>query len=134
MKSITLSTKLLLIAGVIAIASLYAFKPAKTSAKTQYMQLTTVESIIPGGIGRSKMITTKSDGSFVEDNMENFYSMVGINFGNIEANDKNIVGKLNSITADGWELVQVSTGTQSPSDKNNQGIFLTRYLFKKAID
>ena len=49
----------------------------------------------------------------------------------IKAIDKNIVSKLNSITADGWELVQVSTGTQSPSDKNSQGIFLTRYFFKK---
>ena len=100
----------------------------------QYMQLTTVESIIPGGLGRSKMITTKVDGTFTEEKMENFYSMVGINFGNIEANDKDIVNKLNSLTADGWELAQVTSGSQSPSTGYEQGIFMTRYLFKKTAE
>jgi len=98
------------------------------------MQITTIESIIPGGLGRSKMITTKVDGTNTEETMQNFYSLVGINFGNIEANDKDIVNKINAMEADGWELAQVSVGAQSPTKDSNQGIFLTRYLFKKTAE
>jgi len=134
MKSITISTKALLLIAVFVVISFYAFKDPKPTAKVQYMQLTTVESIIPGGLGRSKMITTKTDGTFTEENMENFYSMVGINFGNIEANDKDIVNKINTLIADGWELTDVNSGSQSPSQGYAQGIFLTRYLFKKTAE
>ena len=134
MKTMTISTKIILGLAVIAIASFYAFKPAKTATKTTYCQITTVESIIPAGLGRSKMITTKVDGTFTEEKMENFYSMVGINFGNIEANNKDIVNKINTMEADGWELAQVTVGSQSPTKDSNQGIFLTRYLFKKTAE
>lgn len=120
--------------GVIIIASVFAFKPVQKSAKVQYMQVTTIESIIPGGLGRSKMLITKPDGSFTEEKMENLYSMAGINFGNVTANDKDIVNKINSLSADNWELESVTVGAQSPSDGTVQGIFLTRYLFKKSVE
>jgi uncharacterized protein YfaP (DUF2135 family) len=63
--------------------------------------------------------------------MENFYSLAGINFGNVQSNERSIVSKINQITGEGWELHQVTSGVQSPSDANAQGIFITRYLFKK---
>ena len=51
--------------------------------KYEYTQMTTIESVIPGGIGRSRMITTKPNGELDEVKMENFFSIVGINFGNV---------------------------------------------------
>lgn len=136
MKTITISSKMLFAALFIAVCifGFYAFKTPKTTSKLQFMQVTTVESIIPGGLGRSKMIVTKTDGTFNEEKLENLYSMVGINFGNIEANDKDIVAKLNNLSADGWELVQITAGSQSPSQGYEQGIFMTRYLFQKTAE
>ena len=49
----------------------------------QFMQVTSVESVLSGGLGRSKMIVTNPDGSQKESDMENLFSMVGINFKNI---------------------------------------------------
>jgi hypothetical protein len=110
---------------------LFSFKSKNNTDKDVFMQITTVESIIPGGLGRSKMLITDENGGNTETDMENFYSMVGINFGNITANNKKIVAKINEMTDKGWELYQVTTGVQSPTDGGKQGIYLTRYLFKK---
>lgn len=128
-KSILLSSLLTLI-----IVSLFAFKSAEdTPKKVIYMQVSTIESIIPGGLGRSKMIITLPDGKQNDAGMENFYSIAGINFGNVQNNEKVIINKINQITSEGWELHQVTSGVQSPSDGNAQGIFITRYLFKKEM-
>jgi hypothetical protein len=95
----------------------------------KYMQISTVESVVPGGLGRSRMITTDEKGNVKEEKMENFFSMVGINFGNINANDQMITQKLNELAAQGWEVVSVNSGVYS-ADKST-GIFITRYLLKK---
>ncbi|MFN4234760.1 MAG: hypothetical protein ACK4IK_08145 [Bacteroidia bacterium] len=95
----------------------------------EYMQITTVESVVPGGLGRSKMITTKPNGEMEEINLENFFSMVGINFGNIRNNDKIITQKISELAKDGWKLEHVTSGVYG-ADKST-GIFITRYLFKK---
>jgi hypothetical protein len=60
--------------------------------------------------------------------------MVGINFGNISTNDKLIVDKINEYSIGGWELYQVTTGssTNQSNGNTNGGIFITRYLFRKA--
>lgn len=110
---------------------LFSFKSKNDTGTDVYMQVTTVESIIPGGLGRSKMLITDENGGTTETNLENFYSMVGINFGNITENNKKIVAKINELCGKGWELDEVSTGVQSPTDGGKQGIYLTRYLFKK---
>jgi hypothetical protein len=72
----------------------------------------------------------------VEKELKNFYSMVGINFGNIANNDRAIVERINEWSAQGWELFSVTTGVQSPSVTDNGGgtggIFITRYLFRKS--
>jgi hypothetical protein len=120
----------IVLATAFACASVFAFvafKPAQSS--TQYTQITTIESVVPGGLGRSRMITTDPDGNYKEMDMENFFSLVGINFGNVRKNDKTITDKLNEMTANGWTLDKVNSGVYS-ADKST-GIFVTRYLFKK---
>ncbi|MDW8159332.1 MAG: hypothetical protein RML72_10735 [Bacteroidia bacterium] len=95
----------------------------------EYMVVTTVESVVPGGLGRSRMISQDANGNLEEVEMENFFSMVGINFKNIRSNDKMIADKLNKMSQSGWELYSVSTGVYG-ADKST-GIFITRYLFRK---
>ncbi len=113
--------------GGLSLVGVLGFKPAQ--APTQYTQVTTIESVVPGGLGRSRMITTDPSGEYKELDMENFFSMVGINFKNVRKNDKTITDKLNQMTEEGWTLDQVNSGVYS-ADKST-GIFVTRYLFKK---
>jgi len=135
MKKINLNPWLLLVAVAAVFAAIVAFKPAPQAApKLVYMQFSTIESIIPGGLGRSKMITVMSDGTKTEEDLQNFYSMVGINFGNISGNNIAITKKINDLVSAGWEFDKVITGTQSPSDNNGQGIFISRYFFKRTME
>lgn len=135
MKTINLNPWLLLAAVAIMLAAFVAFKPAAPqSPKLVYMQFTTVESIIPAGIGRSKMITVMPDGTKTEEDLQNFYSMVGINFGNITNNNIAITRKINDLVSQGWEFDKISTGTQSPAENNGQGIFISRYFFKRSLE
>ena len=122
--------------------------------------ITSVESIVPMGLGRSRIIdhksetaaadftTTRSEGTDSEQNkikrkdakideMEetkllNFYSAVGINFQNIASNDALISSKLTSMIAEGWELLHVTSAVESDAgETDSQGIFITRYIFKR---
>lgn len=99
------------------------------AAAQEYLQITTVESVVPGGLGRSRMITTKANGEMEETNLENFFSMVGINFGNIRNNDKVITQKITELTKEGWKLEHVTSGVYGV--EKSTGIFITRYLFRK---
>jgi hypothetical protein len=38
---------------------------------------------------------------------------------------------INSMVAEGWELVFVTSGVESSGKGDTQGIFITRYIFKK---
>jgi hypothetical protein len=129
-------------------------------AFAQYQVITLIESILPGGVGRSRMIeataavdhnaftTARTDGkdskqgdidrseikigSFKETKMLNFFSMVGINFQNIASNDALITSKLNEMYAQGYDLAFVASGVESDAGKDDgQGIFITRLYFKK---
>lgn len=102
----------------------------KPETKKQFMQVTTVESVIGGGFGRSKMIVTNPDGSQKESDMENLFSLAGINFKNIKENESQIVKVLKTYTDEGWLIDKVTSFTLSPGD-NGQGIFMTRYLLSK---
>lgn len=131
--------KNLLPATIIAIAIFagLSFKNSvknTTSANYEYKQFSTVESIISGGMGRSRILTTDDKGTLVEKDLLNFYSMVGINFGNIANNDKAIVDKINEWTTNGWELTEVTAGAQTnmSNGSTSNGIFITRYLFRKV--
>ena len=139
---------------------LLSFLTTAIMASAQYKVVTVVESILPGGMGRSRMIeatsaadynaftTTRTDGKdskqgdidrgeikidgFRETKMLNFFSMVGINFQNIASNDALIMSKLNEMDAQGYDLAFVTSGVESDAGKDDgQGIFITRLYFKQ---
>lgn len=117
--------KHLLALGLFGLLSLSSF----AQDQWEYQQMTAVESVVPGGLGRSRLITTAKDGSLEEIKLENFFSFVGINFGNIKDNDKILAGKIEEKVNAGWELVSITPGVYA-ADKST-GIFITRYLFRK---
>ncbi|MGZ5221178.1 MAG: hypothetical protein ACXWC7_13910, partial [Chitinophagaceae bacterium] len=100
----------------------------------QFMQLNTVESVVAGGLGRSKMIITNPDGSQKEADLENLFSITGINFKNIKENEDKIVRTLKTYTDDGWKLDHVTSLTLSQNDSGAGGIFMTRYLLSKPLE
>jgi hypothetical protein len=145
--------KLMLAAGLVLGAMTFA-------NAQEYKVITTVESIVPGGIGRSRIIahteaqdykafTTERTGDkddernktkrkdakvdgLEETKLLNFYSMVGINFQNIASNDALISSKITTMVAEGWTLEFVTSGVESDGgDKDGKGIFITRYIFKR---
>lgn len=99
----------------------------KTETVQKFMQITTIESVVGGGLGRSKMVITKEDGSQEERDMENLFSLTGINMKNIKNNESDILRVLKTYTDTGWKIQQVTPLTLSPGDKG-PGIFMTRYL------
>lgn len=119
---------LLLLVGFLSQANLVAQKPV-----TKFVQVTTIESVVGGGLGRSKMLITKDDGTTEEKDMNNIFSIAGINFKNIKENEVSIVSTLKSYTDVGWKLISTSPLTLSPGT-NGAGIFMTRYLLVKEED
>ena len=107
---------------------------AKTETSKQFMQINTVESVVAGGFGRSKMIITAPDGSQKEADLENLFSLTGINFKNIKENEDKIIKILKSYTDDGWKLDHVTSLTLSQNDNGAGGIFMTRYLLSKPLE
>ncbi|WP_108424310.1 hypothetical protein [Flagellimonas amoyensis] len=125
----------------------------------QYKVITSVESIVPNGLGRSRIINALEDKdykeytsvqteedntrnkadrgdirvkNFEETKLLNFYNLGGIRFQNIAANDALITSMINDMITNGWELAFVVSGVESEGGKGDgQGIFITRYIFKK---
>ncbi len=126
----------------------------------EFKVVTIVESIVPGGVGRSRMIEAKQDidykvltteriegsksdqgdvkrsdakiDNFNETKLLNFYSLAGINFQNIASNDAVITSKINDLVKEGWQLAFVSSAVESDAGKSDgEGIFITRLFFKK---
>jgi hypothetical protein len=106
----------------------------KAGPAMQFMQVTTVESVLAGGLGRSKMIVTNPDGSQQDSDMENLFSMVGINFKNIKQNEDKLIKTLKDYTENGWKIEHVTSLTLSQNDSGAGGIFMTRYLLSKQED
>ena len=98
--------------------------------KQKFMQITTIESVVSGGFGRSIMIITKEDGAQEEKSMENLFSLTGLNLKNIKSNESNILKELKTYTDAGWKMQSVTPMTLSPG-QNGSGIFMTRYLLVK---
>jgi len=145
--------KLLIVLAI----SLFSF--IETNAQVEYKVVTSVESIVPNGLGRSRIISandtkdykeftttqTEEDNTrnkskrgeirvkgFDETKLLNFYNIGGIRFQNIAANDAIIESKINTMIEEGWELAFVTSGVESEGGKGDgQGIFITRYLFKR---
>lgn len=132
-----------------------------TQVNAQQMKVVTVvESIVPMGIGRSRIIehqqnvntsdftTARTDGKksvqkeikrsdvkidkLTETKLLNFYSGVGINFQNIASNDALITAKVNEMLSEGWQLTFVTSGVESVgSASDSNGIYITRLFFTK---
>jgi hypothetical protein len=126
----------------------------------EYQTVTVIESIVPNGLGRSRMITanetrdyteftstrtgeedkrnkSKRDDirvkAFDETKLLNFFNLGGIRFQNIAANDAITMSKINTMAAEGWELAFVNSGIESDAGKGDgKGIFITRYIFKRV--
>ena len=124
----------------------------------EYKIITSVESIVPNGLGRSRLMSAndtkdykeytstqteddntrnKSDRKemrvkgFDETKLLNFYNIGGIRFQNIATNDAIVTSKINTMTAEGWDLTFVTSGVESSGKGDNQGIYITRYIFKR---
>ena len=132
----------LALVGFVATAQTYEFKV-----------VTAVESVVPYGVGRSRLISTndernykdftttrseegdernKSDRDEIRGKLLNFFNIGGIRFQNIAANDALITSKLNAMSEEGWELAFVSSGVESNSGKDDStGLFITRFVFKR---
>ncbi|TXC78803.1 hypothetical protein [Luteibaculum oceani] len=126
----------------------------------EFKVVTVVESIVPMGLGRSRIIeaaedvdseaatTERTEGQdskqgkvrrkdlkiddLKETKLLNFYSGVGINFQNIASNDALIGDRISSLAQQGWKLVFVTSGVESDAgDKDGKGIYITRFIFQK---
>lgn len=141
------------------LASSYA-QDQINAAKQEFKIVTVVESIIPMGFGRSRIIdsqtpvdasqyttqrtdSTKSSQNEIKrrdikiDELEetkllNFFSGTGINLQNIASNDAMISSKINSMISQGWSLTFVTSGVESDAGKDDSsGIFVTRLFFSR---
>jgi len=147
--------KLLFIAIV-----LIGFSQLSTAQTFEYQTVTVIESIVPNGLGRSRMITAnetrdykeststrtgeddkrnKTDRSdirvkgFDETKLLNFFNLGGIRFQNIATNDAIVTSKMNTMAEEGWELAFVNSGIESDAGKGDgKGIYVTRYIFKRS--
>lgn len=138
------------------------FLMQEINAQYEFKIITTVESIIPSGLGRSRLIentgvvnadeltTERKDGNdsrqgsvkrsdvkideLNETKLLNFFNFGGINFRNIASNDAVITSKLNSLTKEGWELAYVTSAVESNGGKDDgEGIFITRFIFRRSL-
>ena len=138
---------------------LLIFSGALSLSAQEFKVITSVESIVSSGLGRSRIIDgneekdyaeftstqTEDDNTrnkskrdeirvkdFDETKLLNFFNIGGIRFQNIAANDAVITSKINAMVADGWELAFVTSAVESDSGKgDSSGIFITRYIFKR---
>jgi len=124
---------LIAVGAALSLILVYSFTSPASSPPEQVLwyQVTVIESVVPGGLGRSRMICQDQNGKMEETKLENFFSMAGINFGNIRENDQQITNKISELTNQGWNLYNVTSGVYSGNDNSSNGIFITRYLFNK---
>ncbi|MGY8888535.1 MAG: hypothetical protein ACKVI1_05830 [Flavobacteriales bacterium] len=125
-----LNTVLISGAAILMMASVFAFSAPAPSY--EYQTFTTIESIVPGGMGRSRMLMDNGSGSLDEQKIKNLYSVVGIKMENIFNNDLSVTEKLNDLSEDGWELAFTNTGVQSPTEGGSNGIYCTRYILRRV--
>ena len=140
---------------------LLALMTSISSFAQEYKVVTIVESIVPMGIGRSRIVdaqstmdvntvtTTRVDGKSKQGDVDrgelkeagldmketkllNFYSLTGINFGNIATNDAIIASKINETVKEGWSVAYITSGVESDAgERDGKGIFITRIFFVK---
>lgn len=144
---------------IIFIAFLFISMIEINAQSYEYRIVTSIESVVPMGMGRSRIISAEEDKDYkeyttsrseeqkkqnkskrsdakVEDFDEtkilNFYSATGINFQNIASNDALLSSKVNTMIEEGWDLAFVTSGVESDAGKGDgTGIFITRFIFKR---
>lgn len=149
--------KKIILVGLLLIATTFSMN----AQSVEYKIVTSIESIVPNGLGRSRLLSSndvkdyknytstqteedntrnKSDRKelrvkgFDETKMLNYYNLGGIRFQNIATNDAIITSKINTMVAEGWELAFVVSGVESEGGKGDgQGIYITRFIFKRNI-
>ena len=132
-----------------------------TPPKFEIKVITSIESIVPMGLGRSRLISSNAERDYQEFSSEqteddntrnkskrkdirikdfeetkllNFYNLGGIRFQNIASNDVVISSKLTAMLTEGWDLIFVTSAVESDAgEKDEQGIFITRYIFKRRL-
>ncbi|MCB0737589.1 MAG: hypothetical protein KDC92_08755 [Bacteroidetes bacterium] len=124
----------------------------------EFTSFTVVESIVPSGLGRSRIISSLEEKNyqdytsertgdfdrnessrqeirvknFEETKLLNFYNLGGIRFQNIAANDALINSKVNAMLNQGWELKNVVSGVEAVGSKDDaNGIYITRFYFQR---
>ena len=141
------------------LAATFTIQAQQKAPVYEFKIITSVESVVPMGLGRSRMIETEETRdyknftsnrtaendkrnksnredirikNFEETKLLNFYNIAGIRFQNIVANDVIITSKLNEMSEEGWELNFVSSAVESDAGKGDgNGLFITRYIFKR---
>ena len=118
--------------------------------------VTCVESLVPGGLGRSRMYTTKAELNYLdfttrqtaakkdrnksnrknirikdyeETKLLNLYNEGGIRFQNVASNDALVTSKINDMLSQGWDLFFVSTGVESKM----VNVSVKKELFKMGL-
>lgn len=152
--------KIMLTIAVAMCLNVAAMAQANSEKLGEWKIVTVVESIVPMGLGRSRMIenttevnteqfrTSRTDGqksdqksvsrselkveNFDEAKLLNFFSAAGINFQNIASNDAMIGARIMELEAAGFKLIYVTSAVESHAGKDDSGgIFITRMFFKK---
>jgi len=154
--------KILLVIGLLVFGyiSFSFITKENQNPQIEYKVITSVESIVPNGLGRSRLISSNEERNFEDYTSErsdkddkrnkskrgairikdfeetkllNFYNIGGIRFQNIVSNDVVITSKLIAMAEEGWELAFVSSSSESDAGQGDgQGIFVTRYIFKRT--
>lgn len=147
--------KKIILVGLLLIVTTFSMN----AQSVEYKIVTSVESIVPNGLGRSRLLSsndvkdykdytstqTEDDNTrnksnrkemrvkgFDETKMLNYFNVGGIRFQNIATNDAIITSKINTMVAEGWELAFVVSGVESDGGKGDgQGIYITRFIFKR---
>lgn len=148
---------------VISCFSVQAQEMTTTQDFNEWRIVTVVESIVPMGLGRSRMVenmtdvntedfrTSRVDGKkssqrtvsrkelkvdkFDEAKLLNFFSATGINFQNIASNDAMIAARIMELESEGYSLAYVTSAVESFGGKDDDsGIFISRMYFKKVIN
>jgi len=131
-----------------------------TAQSVEYTVITSVESIVSSGLGRSRLLSSNAERNyqdftssqtsedntrnkskrsevrvkdFEETKLLNFFNLGGIRFQNIVSNDALITSKINTMVSEGWDLAFVTSGVESDGGKGDSGgIYITRYIFKRT--
>lgn len=148
---------------VLAMIAFIATTDLLAQQQFQYLVVSSIESIVPMGLGRSRLLvggeevnyedftTERTEGTdsqqgkvkrkdiriddLEETKLLNFYSAIGINFQNIASNDAVISSMLTKFSSDGWELFTVTSGVESDAGGDDgNGLFITRYIFRRPMN